>query len=109
MKKTDSKKLNNDITCPVERTLGVIGNKWTMLIIRDLLKGTKRFGELQKSLHGISPRTLSLRMSQLENDGIVRKKIYPVVPPKTEYSLTKKGQTLASILGQMIEWGEEYA
>lgn len=107
MKKVQSK--NEMITCPVEKTLGVIGNKWTMLIIRDLLKRTMRFSELQRSLAGISPRTLSLRMSQLESDGIVNKKIYAVVPPKTEYSLTKKGKSLAAILGQMIEWGDNYA
>lgn len=107
MKKSSSK--NESITCPIEKTLSVIGNKWTMLIIRDLLKKTMRFSELQRSLVGISPRTLSLRMTQLEENGIVKKKIYPVVPPKTEYSLTPKGQSLASILGQMIEWGDNYA
>jgi DNA-binding HxlR family transcriptional regulator len=79
-----------------------------MLIIRDLLRGAKRFSQLERSLVKISPRTLSLRMKQLEKDGIVTKKVYPVVPPHTEYSLTNKGHSLALILGRMIEWGDKY-
>lgn len=94
--------------CPIENSLRIIGNKWTMLIIRDLLTSNKRFGELEKSLAGISPRTLSLRMEQLVEEKIVKKKIYPVMPPHTEYSLTKKGRSLALILGEMIDWGEKY-
>jgi DNA-binding HxlR family transcriptional regulator len=95
-------------TCPVERSLRIIGNKWTMLIIRDLLNGTKRFGELQKSLQGISPRTLSQRLVELECDGIIRKKVYPEIPPRTEYSLTDKGMGLSAILADMIKWSEQY-
>lgn len=103
-----NKKITKKKPCPVEKTLSVIGNKWTMLIIRDLLVEKKRFGQLEKSLEGISPRTLSLRLSQLEEDRIIKKKIYPVIPPHTEYSLTDRGRALAGILDQMIEWSEKY-
>lgn len=96
------------LTCPLEKTLSVIGNKWTFLIIRDLLKGTKRFGELSKSLEGISPRTLSQRMKELEAHKVVEKKVYPVIPLKVEYSLTKKGKDLALILDTMGEWSDKY-
>jgi len=85
--------------------LTVIGKKWVVLIIRDLLTGKKRFGELMNSLHGISPRTLSARLSELEEYGIVKKKIFPVVPLKVEYSLAKKGRELKVILDQMAKWG----
>jgi len=99
MKKYNEK----NITCPVEITLAVIGKKWVVLIIRDLLTGKKRFGELMNSLHGISPRTLSARLSELEEYGIVKKKIFPVVPLKVEYSLAKKGHDLKVILDQMAK------
>ncbi len=100
--------LENHKVCPVETSLKVIGNKWTMLIIRDLLVGTKRFGELQRSLVGISPRTLSQRLQELEAQKIIKKKIFSEIPPKTEYSLTEKGQALMPILGQMIDWSEKF-
>ena len=96
------------INCPLEKSLSVIGNKWTFLIIRDLLTGTKRFGELIRSLEGISPRTLTLRLQELEKDGVISKKIFAEIPPRTEYSLTDKGTALAGILDQMKEWSEEY-
>ena len=79
-----------------------------MLIIRDLLEGKKRFGELSKSLQGISPRTLSLRLSELEGERIIKKKVYPEIPPHTDYSITEKGKDLATILDQMVEWGEKH-
>lgn len=84
----------------------IIGSKWTMLILRDLFEGTKRFGELQKSLTGISPKTLSLRLDELERDDIIAKTIYPQVPPKVEYSLTAKGKSLQTIIDAMRSWGE---
>jgi DNA-binding HxlR family transcriptional regulator len=92
-------------SCPVEKTLDIIGKKWAVLIIRDLLTGKKRFGELLKSLHGVSPRTLSARLAELERDKIVKKKIFPEVPPHVEYRLTKRGIELHSILDQMSRWG----
>lgn len=99
-------KCTNNQTCPVERTLRIIGSKWTILIIRDLLEGTKRFGELRKSIAGISPRTLSDRLKSLEKEGIITRKIYPEVPPRVEYSLTKRGRGLTSIIMSMKEWGK---
>ncbi len=95
-------------TCPVEITLKIIGKKWTVLIIRDLLSGKKRFGELLCSLSGISPRTLSARLSDLEKYKVIKKKIYPTVPLKVEYSLDKKGYELQSILEQMKKWGSKH-
>ncbi len=103
MNKYKKKKIN----CPVEVTLDIIGKKWTVLIIRDLLDGKKRFGELLESLSGISPRTLSARLSELEKCGVVKKKVYPVVPLKVEYSLAKRGFELRLILEQMRRWGEK--
>jgi DNA-binding HxlR family transcriptional regulator len=94
------------LTCPLEKTLSVVGDKWTFLIIRDLLKGTKRFGELSKSLDGISPRTLTQRLRELETNCIIKRKIHPEVPPRVEYKLTKRGEALAGILKQMEEWSE---
>lgn len=100
-----SKKEN--IICPVEKTLDIIGKKWAVLIVRDLLGGKKRFGELLSSLKGISPRTLSARLDDLEENGVLLKKVYPVMPLKVEYSLTKKGEELHIILDQMSKWGAD--
>ncbi len=91
--------------CPVERAANVIGGKWTLLILRDLFTGTKRFGELRASLTGISPKTLTERLRALEQEGIVERKIYPEVPPRVEYSLTNSGQKLEPIIEGMREWG----
>lgn len=92
--------------CSVVKTLRVVGSKWTILIIRDLLKGTLRFGELRKSLAGVSPKTLSERLKSLEREGVITKKIYPEVPPRVEYSLTRRGRGLAKIIESMKEWGD---
>ncbi|MBI5026815.1 MAG: helix-turn-helix transcriptional regulator [Nitrospirae bacterium] len=92
--------------CPVERTLKIIGSKWTILIIRDLLEGKKRFGELRKSLSGVSPKTLSGRLKSLESEGIIARRIYPEVPPRVEYALTKRGTSLGAIIKSMKEWGK---
>lgn len=86
----------------------IIGNKWTALILRDLTTGPKRFGELERSLEGISPRTLSQRVDDLEAHGIITKKSYAEVPPRCEYTLTAKGQDLVPILKQMAVWGAKY-
>ena len=91
--------------CPVEKTLNIIGKKWAVLIIRDLLSGKKRFGQLLASLSGISPRTLSARLSELEENGVVKKKVFPEIPLHVEYSLTKRGNELHFILDQMSKWG----
>lgn len=93
--------------CPVEKAIKIIGGKWTILILRDLFTGTKRFGELRKSLIGVSPKTLSGRLRYLEKEGIVARKIFPEVPPKVEYALTKRGKSLGAIIESMRIWGEK--
>jgi len=86
----------------------IIGNKWTALILRDLFSGPKRFCELEKSVGGINPRTLSQRLDDLEAHGIITKQSFAEVPPRTEYTLTKKGHDLLPILQQMATWGTKY-
>ncbi|MGN1386407.1 MAG: winged helix-turn-helix transcriptional regulator [Bacillus sp. (in: firmicutes)] len=94
--------------CPVEMTLQLIGDKWKVLIIRDLLTGTKRFGELKKSLGNITQKVLTQNLRAMEEDGLISRKVYPVVPPKVEYSLTETGQSLKSVLLSMENWGTDY-
>jgi len=96
------------INCPVEKTLCIIGKKWAVLIIRDLLSGKKRFGELAASLSGISPRTLSARLNDLEKNGALKKKVFAEIPLHVEYSLTKRGEDLHYILDQMNKWGSSH-
>lgn len=91
--------------CGVTKALKVIGGKWSMHILHQLCDETQRFGELQKALPGISPRTLSYRLKELEDEGIVKKKIFPVVPLHVEYSLTPKGQALKEIFKKIEIWG----
>lgn len=94
--------------CPVEITLMLIGNKWKVLILRDLLTGTKRFGELKKSIGGISQKVLTAQLRDMEESGLVNRKVYAEVPPRVEYSLTELGQSLKPILDSMWNWGEGY-
>lgn len=94
--------------CPVETTLMLIGNKWKVLILRDLLPGTKRFGELKKSIGNVSQKVLTAQLRDMERNGLVNRKVYPEVPPRVEYSLTELGQSLKPILDAMWNWGEEF-
>lgn len=94
--------------CPVEITMGLIGDKWKVLIIRDLLTGTKRFGELKKSLNGITQKVLTNDLRQMEASGLVNRKVYAEVPPRVEYSLTETGWSLKPILDSMVVWGNSY-
>lgn len=94
--------------CPVETTLLLIGNKWVVLILRDLFTGTKRFGELKKSLSSISQKVLTAQLRDMEAKGIVHREVYPQVPPKVEYSLTELGWSLKPIVDSMYTWGEQY-
>lgn len=94
--------------CPVETTLTLISDKWKVLIIRDLLPGTKRFGELKKSIGSVSQKVLTSQLRQMEKSGLLTRKVYPEVPPKVEYSLTELGCSLKPILDAMGDWGEEY-
>ena len=94
--------------CPVEVTLQIISNKWKVLIIRDLLEGTKRFSELQRSVGGVSQKVLTANLRAMEECGLVTRKVYAEVPPRVEYSLTDLGRSLKSVLNVMVEWGEQY-
>lgn len=96
---------NHNKSC-VTKTIKIIGSKWTILIIRELFDGTKRFGELQRALIGISPKTLSVRLQELEKHGIVRKKVFKEIPLHVEYSLTDRGRSLSAIIEAMREWGD---
>ena len=94
--------------CPVETTLMLIGNKWKVLILRDLMPGTKRFGELQRSVGHVSQKVLTAQLRDMEAPGLVLRTVYPEVPPRVEYSLTALGRSLKPILDVMGAWGEEY-
>jgi DNA-binding HxlR family transcriptional regulator len=94
--------------CPVARTADIVSGKWTLLIIRDLATGTKRFSELERSLHGISPKTLSERLSTLEAEGVVHRQMYAEVPPKVEYTLSEKGLALVSLIDSMRDFGRRW-
>jgi DNA-binding HxlR family transcriptional regulator len=95
-------------TCPVCATADVVCGKWTLLLVRDLAEGCSRFCELERSLQGISPRTLSLRLRALEEEGIVERRTYPEVPPRVEYQLTEKGRDLLPIIESMREYGRHW-
>lgn len=97
------------LTCEVETTLRVIGGRWKVLIIRELMVGVKRFGELQRSLSGITQKMLTQQLRELEEDGIIHRQVYPEIPPKVEYSLTPLGETLKPILDAMHQWGVKHA
>jgi len=99
---------HQSITCPIARTATIISGKWTLLIIRDLAKETQRFCQLERSLQGISPKTLSDRLHVLESEGIIRRQTFGEVPPRVEYSLTEKGCALADIIEAMRTFGNEW-
>lgn len=90
--------------CPVETTLLFLGEKWRVLILRDLMEGTKRFGELRKSVSGISQKVLTSNLRAMEEGGIVKRKVYAEVPPRVEYSLTETGKSLQPVLDSMTDW-----
>ncbi len=94
--------------CPVETTLLLIGDKWKVLILRDLMDGTKRFGELKKSIGTISQKVLTSQLRSLEKDCIVTRKVFPEIPPRVEYSLTETGLSLKPVLDVMTTWGTTY-
>jgi DNA-binding HxlR family transcriptional regulator len=94
--------------CPVCRTADIVCGKWTLLVIRDLAEGRSRFCELERSLEGISPRTLSLRLRALEEEGVVERQTFPEVPPRVEYALTEKGRALVPIIETMRVYGREW-
>ena len=101
-----SDKIKELPACPVETTLTLIGDKWKVLILRDLLTGTKRFGELKKSIGNVSQKVLTAQLRDMEDSGLIDRKVYAEVPPKVEYSLTELGHSLEPILDAMKNWGE---
>lgn len=94
--------------CPVETTLMLIGDKWKVLILRDLMPGTKRFGELKRSIVSVSQKVLTSQLRDMEEKGLVSRRVYAEVPPRVEYSLTELGRSLKPILDAMWIWGEGY-
>ena len=94
--------------CPVEMTLQLIENKWKILILRDLLTGTKRFGELKKSVTGITQKVITSNLRDMESSGLLTREVFPEVPPRVEYTLTDTGYSLEPILDSMYSWGENY-
>lgn len=97
-----------DPNCPVCRTAEIISGKWTLLIIRDLADSSRRYCELERSLEGISPRTLSLRLRALEEHGIVQRATFPEMPPRVEYALTNKGEALVPLIEDMRTYGNSW-
>lgn len=94
--------------CPVETTLTLISDKWKILILRDLMPGTKRFGELKKSIGNVSQKVLTAQLRQMEESGLLTRTVYAEVPPRVEYTLTELGYSLKPVLDAMWKWGEEY-
>ena len=94
--------------CPVEAAMDVIGGKYKAMIVYELIDGTKRYNEIQKGVPQATPRMLSKQLKELEADGVINRVLYPVVPPKTEYSLTELGRTLVPIVEDLCSWGEHY-
>ncbi len=105
----DSQKTVKELpACPVETTLTLIGDKWKVLILRDLLTGTKRFGELKKSVGNVSQKVLTAQLRAMEQNGLLIRTVYAQVPPRVEYTLTELGRSLRPILDAMSNWGEGY-
>ena len=94
--------------CPVETTLMLISDRWKVLILRDLLQGTKRFGELKKSIGNVSQKVLTANLRSMEESGLLTRKVYAEVPPRVEYTLTETGYSLKPVLDAMVAWGLEY-
>ena len=94
--------------CPVETTLTLISDKWKVLILRDLMPGSKRFGELKRSVGNVSQKVLTAQLREMEQNGLLIRTVYPEVPPRVEYALTELGRSLKPILDALYSWGEEY-
>lgn len=107
--KRRSGRTEKSVTCAVEKTLAVLAGRWKVLALFHLLSGTRRFNELHRLLRGVSHRTLSRQLRELERDGVIRRTVYPQVPPRVEYALTPLGETLRPVLAAMHEWGAVYS
>src|SRR6266851_4861870 len=108
MELTTSLRPPDNSVCPVARTARIISGKWTLLIIRDLASGVKRFNQLERSLQGISPKTLSERLRSLEEEGVLIRQTFAEVPPRVEYSLTTKGRDLCNVIESMRSYGKRW-
>jgi DNA-binding HxlR family transcriptional regulator len=108
MELTQSSNQLEEVICPVARTAAIICSKWTILIIRDLTSGVKRFNQLERSLQGISPKTLSERLRSLEEEGIITRQTFAEVPPRVEYALTEKGSDLVAVIDSMRVYGRQW-
>lgn len=102
------RKSQPDNVCGIEYSMAVLGKKWTLIILRSLSEGTRRFGQLKRELSAVSTKTLAQRLKDLEKHAIVDRKSYPEIPPRVEYTLTKKGKALEPILRQMKDWGKRF-
>jgi len=102
-------KTRKTVSCPVEVTLRVIEGRWKVLVLHHLLEGTKRFNQLHRLLGGISSRTLAKQLREMERDGILRRKVFPEIPPRVEYTLTPLGKSIEPVLRAMHDWGEAFA
>lgn len=101
-------KCSNDIPCSIEKTLNIIGNKWSFLVLKVLYDGTQRFSELRRAIEGISPTALTSTLKHLEKEGVVSRKVIPTVPVTVEYTLTEKGLSFHSVLKEMKKWGAKW-
>lgn len=97
------------LTCPIQRTIAFVGDKWKIIVLHTLMDGTKRFGELQRLMEGITPKVLTRQLRDLERDGLVRREVHPQVPPRVDYSLTPLGTSLMPVLHQLHEWAVAHA
>ncbi len=99
---------DHNLGCPLEATLGIIGGKWKSIILHHLLKETLRFGELRRTMPGITQKMLTMQLRELEKDGLISRKVYPEVPPKVEYSITKYGKTIKPVIRTLQDWGIQH-
>jgi DNA-binding HxlR family transcriptional regulator len=107
--KMQSKMSKKGVCCPVEQTLEIIGGRWKVMVIHELMNGTRRFNELERALIGVSHRTLTQQLRELEQAGIVRREVFGEVPPKVEYSLTPLGRSMRPVLMAMHQWAVDHA
>ena len=97
------------LTCPIQRTIAFVGDKWKIIVLHTLTTGTKRFGELQRAMEGITPKVLTRQLRDLERDGLVARHVHPQVPPRVDYSLTPLGESLMPVLKQLHDWAVAHA
>jgi DNA-binding HxlR family transcriptional regulator len=109
MDSASTKTSPENMECSIEKALNIIGGKWSFLVLRELFCGTRRFGELKRCIHGISPKALTDTLRHLEDKGIIIRKAYSTIPPTVEYSLTEKGNSLHTIIHEMKVWGKHWA